>query len=442
MFSLMAMQAFAAVAASIESDSTKNLFEDAKNEIQERKTKFVPRFDQSKPGLHFNKFTGGCMFFPGYTNLKTADGAEEVSCYTPKYDEDRDAERSSGSFGTVLLATERSSGRQVAIKMADVKGDTKKKKESNLSDFKSECAFGKVVDPKFAIKVHDCWYDDMDKFWIVMDNGGKELGKILENSFTDWESIRKVMYDLTEGVADLHEKGIIHRDLKPENILYDTESKTAKIMDFGLSEMASRSGFFGKWIHGPRSGSPAYMAPEQYKHVAFSNDVWALGCVFINLLCLSTDIDDQWVKQKNNSGWLVGTQEVGSSGFFIPKNVDVQLTQLNIDYSWPAGAKELVKKMLTFDHKKRITLKDLLKDSFFKAFQIDDDFDQVLKKVVQEAHGQSDHIEYHILRDYCVQHKLRDLSTFELFHKRHPDNLLNVLDHAVLKKLSQVFNLF
>ena len=39
------------------------------------------------------------------------------------------------------------------------------------------------------------------------------------------------------GIISLHSKGIIHNDLGAENIIYDHETKTLKIIDFGLAQM-------------------------------------------------------------------------------------------------------------------------------------------------------------------------------------------------------------
>jgi serine/threonine-protein kinase len=78
------------------------------------------------------------------------------------------------------------------------------------------------------------------------------------------------------GLAAAHERGVIHRDLKPANIMLDGAGR-ARIMDFSLAAVGE--------VTDVRSGTPAYMAPEQLagKEVTARSDIYALGLVLYEL---------------------------------------------------------------------------------------------------------------------------------------------------------------
>ena len=94
-----------------------------------------------------------------------------------------------------------------------------------------------------------------------------------------------------------HKDEIVHRDIKPENVLFAEPSENGfprveslKIADFGLAKLLSRvaetspakpDGVFLR----PLSGTPAYMAPEQFVgQYSKASDIYALGVMMYELL--------------------------------------------------------------------------------------------------------------------------------------------------------------
>ncbi len=92
------------------------------------------------------------------------------------------------------------------------------------------------------------------------------------------ESIQ-ILSQIGEALHHAHEQNIIHRDLKPANILFN-EKGEALLADFGIATtLASASiRFVGV------SGSPPYMAPEQFQGtVSKESDQYSLGCIAYEL---------------------------------------------------------------------------------------------------------------------------------------------------------------
>ena len=84
---------------------------------------------------------------------------------------------------------------------------------------------------------------------------------------------------LCAGLAAAHAKGVLHRDFKPANIMIDASGEV-RVMDFGLAAVSTE--LEAKDI---RSGTPAYMAPEQLagREATVQSDLYALGLVLYEL---------------------------------------------------------------------------------------------------------------------------------------------------------------
>ena len=85
---------------------------------------------------------------------------------------------------------------------------------------------------------------------------------------------------LCAGLAAAHGRGVLHRDLKPGNIMVDSHDEV-RIMDFGLAAAVEQE----LDAADVRSGTPAYMAPEQLggREATRKSDIYALGLVLYEL---------------------------------------------------------------------------------------------------------------------------------------------------------------
>jgi len=89
-----------------------------------------------------------------------------------------------------------------------------------------------------------------------------------------------------EAVQHAHHHAVIHRDLKPSNIMVTTEG-TVKLLDFGIAKQLESLDLGGDPTQTElRLMTPAYAAPEQFRHgrVGIHTDVYSLGVILYELL--------------------------------------------------------------------------------------------------------------------------------------------------------------
>ena len=108
------------------------------------------------------------------------------------------------------------------------------------------------------------------------------------------ETAEALFRGILAGVGFAHAHGLVHRDLKPGNVLLarDGAGWIPKVTDFGLAKVLREHTWTEETRTRTRSnvamGTPDYMAPEQARdarNVDARADVFALGCLFYELLC-------------------------------------------------------------------------------------------------------------------------------------------------------------
>lgn len=101
------------------------------------------------------------------------------------------------------------------------------------------------------------------------------------------QAIKSILHQLLQGLLYLHRNWVMHRDLKPANIMV-TSAGEVKIGDLGLARLVYKP------ISSLFSGDKVvvtiwYRAPELLlgsKHYTPAVDLWAVGCIFAELLSL------------------------------------------------------------------------------------------------------------------------------------------------------------
>ncbi|WVQ95380.1 serine/threonine-protein kinase SSN3 [Kwoniella sp. CBS 9459] len=102
-------------------------------------------------------------------------------------------------------------------------------------------------------------------------------------------TLRRLLHQLLCGVHFLHSNFVLHRDLKPANILVNSNG-VVKIGDLGLARLWHKPLAAGGLFGGDKVVVTIwYRAPELIlgaKHYTAAVDLWAVGCIYAELLSL------------------------------------------------------------------------------------------------------------------------------------------------------------
>ena len=130
------------------------------------------------------------------------------------------------------------------------------------------------------------FFNHGDELAIVMEYiEGQSLKEMLEEKgkLSIPEAL-DITCNIISALEPAHKQGIYHRDIKPGNIMFK-ESGQIKIIDFGIAKAETDPSLT---IAGSSTGTPDYMAPEQFdasKDIDYSkSDIYALGTMLFRML--------------------------------------------------------------------------------------------------------------------------------------------------------------
>ncbi|KAF2144997.1 uncharacterized protein K452DRAFT_133467 [Aplosporella prunicola CBS 121167] len=200
----------------------------------------------------------------------TADDFEVISCL------------GKGSYGTVLLVKQKTTGRLFAQKQLKKASLTVHKKL--VEQTKTERIILENVNRHpFVVKLYYAFQDHAKLYLILEYAQGGELFHHLamERMFSE-DVAAFYMAEMVLALEHLHRNiGVVYRDLKPENCLLDSEGHLL-LTDFGLSKVAVNDADTCSSM----LGTAEYMAPEviQGRDYGMAVDWWSLGALGFDLL--------------------------------------------------------------------------------------------------------------------------------------------------------------
>ena len=252
-----------------------------------------------------------------------------------------------GSYAAVYCVENKITGAKHAMKIID--------KSSNCSDetdieILNEITILRTLDHPNILKIFE-FYSTKESYSIVTElcKGGELFQEIVDKGPFDEVYSAYVMFQILSAINYCHGMKIVHRDLKPENILIVERDKNGmpriKIADFGTSKMFEKGAVQRKLV-----GSSYYIAPEVLKkHYDEKCDIWSCGVIMYILLSGRPPFagdNDREIMDKVAKG-----------------RYDLETSPFD---SVSSSSKDLIKKLLVMDPKKRISAQEALNHPWFK----------------------------------------------------------------------------
>jgi serine/threonine-protein kinase len=212
-----------------------------------------------------------------------------------------------GGMGEVYKASDLLLGQSVALKFLPQALSTN---GAMLERFRNEVRVARQVSHSNVCRVYDLGEADGDLFLTMEFVDGEDLESLLRRiGHPPQAKAIEMARRICAGLAAAHEKGVLHRDFKPANIMVDGRGQV-RIMDFGLAAAANQLADVDV-----RSGTPAYMAPEQLAgtEVTARSDIYALGLVLWELFL---------GRKTFSAGSVMDLMRLQHAGVEPPKEVD------------------------------------------------------------------------------------------------------------------------
>jgi len=185
----------------------------------------------------------------------------------------------SGGMGVVYAAWDRDLDRRVAIKLLHAThGPQHTKGQARL--LREAQAMARLAHPNVCT-VHEVG-SYQGHLYVAMELiEGQTFGQWRRERARPWRELVAVLHQAGRGLAAAHHQGLVHRDFKPENVLVGRDGRV-RVVDFGLARSKSETARLESSAEielllgndstsikltetGALAGTPAYMAPEQFR---------------------------------------------------------------------------------------------------------------------------------------------------------------------------------
>ncbi len=185
-----------------------------------------------------------------------------------------------GGMSTVYRARQASINRDVAIKV--IRPDLAET-EDFIKRFEREGQTIASLSHPHILKVFDYGKTESLVYLVMEMMTGGSLNDLIQEGPMPTDMINRMLEQIGSALDYAHLRGVVHRDLKPQNVLLD-ENQNGLLTDFGIAKLMKET---TSLTHsGMALGTPAYMAPEQWRGEAVDarTDIYALGVILFEML--------------------------------------------------------------------------------------------------------------------------------------------------------------
>jgi len=204
----------------------------------------------------------------------------DLSLQIGKYDIRRQLGK--GATGTVYLAVDTFSGREVALKV--IEPEVFRDPQFGAvyrSQFLNEASLaGKLKHPHIAAILDAVVQEDSGHIAMEAVLGGDLSQHVSADTLLPVADVLQIGFKCCGALAYAFNEGIVHRDIKPANIML-AQGTEVKIADFGAALLRKAQS-----VQTASIGSPYYMSPEQLEEAPLTHhsDMYCLGVVLYELL--------------------------------------------------------------------------------------------------------------------------------------------------------------
>lgn len=204
----------------------------------------------------------------------------DLSLQVGKYDIRRQLGK--GATGTVYLAVDTFSGKEVALKV--IEPEVFRDPEFGTvyrSQFLNEASLaGKLRHPHIVAILDAVVLEDSGHIAMEVVSGGDLSQHVSADTLLPVADVLQIGFKCCGALAYAFNEGIVHRDIKPANIMI-AQGTNVKIADFGAALLRKAHS-----VQTASIGSPYYMSPEQLEDLPLTHhsDMYCLGVVLYELL--------------------------------------------------------------------------------------------------------------------------------------------------------------